>query len=132
VIDVGSTSETSVSRRAVLFRTDWSRHWGSDAYFSGHPHLTTDVASWLVTEGVTLVGIDSLNIDGTHTGERPVHSMLLAAGVPIVSISVASTDSHRKASSPHHRAWLDWGRSQCGPTRSSMGIRRCEEALDEV
>jgi kynurenine formamidase len=84
VIDVGSTRGISVGRRAVLFRTDWSRHWGSAAYFSGHPHLTADTASWLVAEGVTLVGIDSLNIDGTETGERPVHSTLVAAGAPIV------------------------------------------------
>jgi kynurenine formamidase len=30
------------------------------------------------------VGIDSLNIDGTADGERPAHSALLAAGIPIV------------------------------------------------
>ena len=30
------------------------------------------------------VGIDSLNIDDTSGGERPVHSTLLGAGVPIV------------------------------------------------
>jgi kynurenine formamidase len=29
------------------------------------------------------VGIDSYNIDDTSGGERPVHSTLLAAGVPI-------------------------------------------------
>ena len=34
--------------------------------------------------GALLVGIDSLNIDDTSTGERPVHSTLLAAGIPIV------------------------------------------------
>ena len=84
VIDIGSIRGISVGKRAVLFRTDWSRHWGSDAYFFAHPHLTAEVASWLVAEGVSLVGIDSLNIDGTETGERPVHSTLLAAGVPIV------------------------------------------------
>ncbi len=84
VVDVGHIRGISVGGRAVLFRTDWSRLWGSDAYFSGHPHLTADAASWLVDEGVILVGIDSLNIDGTETGERPVHSRLLAAEVPIV------------------------------------------------
>ena len=31
-----------------------------------------------------LVGIDSLNIDSTHTGRRPAHSRLLAARIPIV------------------------------------------------
>ena len=30
------------------------------------------------------VGIDSLNIDGTEGGERPVHSIVLKAGIPIV------------------------------------------------
>jgi arylformamidase len=30
------------------------------------------------------VGIDSLNIDDTDDGTRPVHSMLLGAEVPIV------------------------------------------------
>jgi arylformamidase len=29
------------------------------------------------------VGIDSLNIDDTSGGERPVHTALLAAGVPV-------------------------------------------------
>jgi arylformamidase len=70
--------------RAVLVRTDWSTRWGSDAYFSGHPYLTADAAAFLVEESVSLVGIDSLNIDGTAAGERPVHSVLLAAGIPIV------------------------------------------------
>ena len=92
VVDaVGHTSiDTDVLRahrvggRAVLVCTGWSRHWGTDAYYAGHPHLSESAASWLVEEGAALVGIDSLNIDSTATGERPVHSRLLAAGIPIV------------------------------------------------
>lgn len=30
------------------------------------------------------MGIDSVNIDNTRGGERPAHTRLLAAGVPIV------------------------------------------------
>ena len=41
-------------------------------------------AEALVAADVACVGIDSLNIDGTSTGERPVHSILLAAGIPII------------------------------------------------
>ena len=33
---------------------------------------------------MALVGIDSFNIDRTDTGEGPVHSALLGAGIPIV------------------------------------------------
>jgi arylformamidase len=69
---------------AVLVRTDHSQHFGTDRYFESHPHLTADAAEALVRAGVACVGIDSLNIDGTSTGERPVHSILLKEGIPIV------------------------------------------------
>lgn len=73
-----------VRGKAVLVHTGWSRHWGTDAYFHGHPFLTQDAAQWLADAGVALVGIDSLNIDDTADGRRPVHSILLRAGIPIV------------------------------------------------
>ncbi|MCK6446561.1 MAG: cyclase family protein [Planctomycetes bacterium] len=70
--------------RAVLFDTGWSRHWRTEAYFTGHPFLTADAARRLVAARVALVGIDSLNIDDTADAARPVHSILLGAGIPIV------------------------------------------------
>lgn len=73
-----------VAGKAVLVETGHARHWGTDAYAVDHPFLTAEAAGWLVDRGAALVGIDSLNIDGTHTGERPVHTALLAAGIPVV------------------------------------------------
>ena len=70
--------------RAVLFHTGWSRHFGTQRYFDDHPYLETEVADALVRRGAALVGIDSLNIDATRTGARPVHTALLGAGIPIV------------------------------------------------
>ena len=72
-----------MSGKAVLVHTGWDRHWRTDAYFEGHPFLTEDAARYLVSERVALVGIDSLNIDDTSDGNRPAHSTLLAAGIPI-------------------------------------------------
>jgi len=72
-----------VGGKAVLIHTGWDRHWGTDHYFEGHSFLTAEAAHHLVEEGATLVGIDSLNIDDTSSGERPVHSTLLASGIPI-------------------------------------------------
>jgi arylformamidase len=69
---------------AVLVATGWSRHFGRAEYGVGHPFLTREAAERLVAGGVMLVGIDSLNIDDTAGGERPVHSLLLARGVRIV------------------------------------------------
>lgn len=77
-------SGADVSGKAVLVHTGWSRHWRTDQYFEGHPCLTGEAAEWLATEGAALVGIDSLNIDDTAGDERPVHSILLGAGIPIV------------------------------------------------
>ena len=70
--------------RAVLVHTDWSSRWRTDAYFEGHPFLTSDAAALLVEKGAALVGIDSYNIDDTEDGSRPVHTTLLGAEVPIV------------------------------------------------
>jgi kynurenine formamidase len=69
----------------VLIRTGWSRHFGTDHYGDrSHPGLTAAAADALVHASPAVVGIDSVNIDLTTTGERPVHSKLLAAGIPIV------------------------------------------------
>lgn len=73
-----------VTGRAVLIHTGWDRHWGTPQYGNGHPYLTADAAAWLVDQGAALVGIDSINIDDTDDGTRPVHTTLLAGGIPIV------------------------------------------------
>lgn len=83
-IDTVPLSAGEVGGRAVLFHTGWDRHWRTDAYFEGHPHLTERAAEWLAKSGAALVGIDSLNIDGTATPRRPVHTVLLGREIPIV------------------------------------------------
>jgi len=68
---------------AVLVRSGWSRHWRTPAYERRHPFLTAGAAELLRDRGAACVGIDSLNIDDTEDPRRPVHSILLAAGIPI-------------------------------------------------
>lgn len=72
-----------VDARAVLIRTDWSKRWRRDYFFSG-PYLTADACEVLVERGATLVGIDCANIDNMKDASRPAHTILLAAGIPIV------------------------------------------------
>ena len=70
---------------AVLLRTGWDRHWRTDRYGDPeHPFLDEAGAAHLVAVGAGLVGIDSVNIDDTRGGERPAHTRLLAAGIPVV------------------------------------------------
>ena len=83
-IDRLPLSARELRGKAVLIQTNWDSHWRTDAYFEGFPYVAPDLARWLRDAGAALVGIDSHNIDCTDTGERPVHSTLLGADIPIV------------------------------------------------
>lgn len=83
-VGAAAFERVAVTGKAVLVETGWDRRWGTPDYLSGNPFLTADAAAYLVEAGALLVGIDSLNIDDPDDPARPVHSALLAAGVPIV------------------------------------------------
>jgi arylformamidase len=114
VIDLSGSAERAIDRthllpydvlgNAVLVHTGWDRHWRTDAYFENHPFLTESAARHLVDENAALVGIDSLNIDDTSDGRRPVHSTLLAAGIPIcehmTNLSAVPTSGSRFSAVP--------------------------------
>ena len=104
VVDItGSASVADVpddiAGCAILFRSDWSRHWGTDTYFDpAHDFVSADACELLVERGAALVGIDSLNIESTAGVDRPAHSILLRAGIPIVEHLTNLTDlPHRGA-----------------------------------
>jgi kynurenine formamidase len=93
LIDVSGNGQRAIDRgqllrydcrgRAVLIRTGWDRHWGTPEYFRGHPFLTADAATYLAGTGAVLVGIDSLSIGDSGDPQRPVHTILLGAGIPV-------------------------------------------------
>jgi arylformamidase len=95
VVDVSDLEPLAVAGRAVLLHTGGDRHWGTPAYAVDAPYLTAAGARWLVDHGAALVGIDSINIDDmspASAGERPAHTLLLAAGIPIVEHLTALAD----------------------------------------
>lgn len=84
-IEAVMLADRDLAGSAVLLDTGWSDRFGTPGYASGAPFLTEAGARFLVDSGVRIVGIDSLNIDDTESGgERPAHSVLLAAGVHVV------------------------------------------------
>jgi len=84
-ITVAELEGIDLEGKAVLLHTGWDAHWRTDAYSAGtHPFLTEAAAEYLARAGVTLVGIDSFNIDNTADGTRPAHTSLLRQGIPIV------------------------------------------------
>src|SRR5438270_1627171 len=83
-VDVEFFEGRDLNGKAVLVHTGWSRHWLTENYFDNPPFLTRKAAEFLVQANVTLVGIDSMNIDDIHDKSRPVHTVLLQANIPIV------------------------------------------------
>jgi arylformamidase len=77
-------ADADVRGHAVLVHTGWDEHWRTERYGVESPYLTGDAAHDLRDRGVALVGIDSVNIDDMADGTRPVHTILLGAGIPIV------------------------------------------------
>jgi kynurenine formamidase len=76
---------TSVAGAAVLVHTEWSKRWrNSSDYFRSGPFLTREACEYLVGQRPALVGIDCANIDDMQDPARPAHTVLLAAGIPIV------------------------------------------------
>jgi arylformamidase len=83
-IDVGSLAALDVQGKAVLLHTGDDARFGTPAYAEDRHFLTRVGAAWLADEGAALVGIDALNIDDTADLGRPAHTLLLAAGIPVV------------------------------------------------
>ena len=82
-IDAEAFERRDVAGKAVLVQSGWDRHWRTEAYQAGHPFLTEAAARLLAARGAALVGIDSHNIDDTSGRARPVHTILLGAGILI-------------------------------------------------
>jgi arylformamidase len=92
VVDVGVSEPGPVELRvtadmagaAVLVRTGWDARRGTDTYFEPAPYLSCRAAEELAAVRPALVGVDVWNVDDTRHTARPVHTVLLDAGVVIV------------------------------------------------
>jgi len=83
-IEPAIVSGFAVRGKTVLLHTNWSCRWEGGDYFRSGPFLTAAACEHLAHAGATLVGIDCANIDNMQDPARPAHTILPAAGIPIV------------------------------------------------
>lgn len=78
--------------RKVIIKTGWYKFNKENKYYSNFPKITADVAKWLVSKKIELLGVESpsLNIGDNSR----IHSILLENNVVIVE-SLARLDSFR-------------------------------------
>jgi arylformamidase len=72
----------------VLLSTGWGDKYGTDEYFE-HPSLGIDAAEWLVKQGVSIIGIDTLTPDiaiplRDKEFDYPIHKILLKNDILII------------------------------------------------
>jgi arylformamidase len=70
--------------RAILFHTGWDQRWATDTYWEPGPYLGPATVQQLLHHRPALVGVDFWNVDDPDDPQRPVHTALLGAGIPIV------------------------------------------------
>jgi arylformamidase len=104
-IDESYLNGNDIRGKAVLFWTGWDEYWSDpERYLSSGPFVCADLASRLVEEGASVVGIDTGNIDDIGDAGRPAHSILLRSGVPIVEnlrgLAQLNTDDYQFHAAP--------------------------------
>ena len=119
-VDVGALAE-STSRATPCCCTPAATGTGARRPTRGPPvpDRGRRGAGWS-TRAPALVGIDAVNIDDTADRRpRPAHSVLLAAGIPIVEhlTGLADLPPPAPGSPPPRRGWPGSARSRSGRTR---------------
>jgi D-apiose dehydrogenase len=86
VDDLRSWADLIRPGERLLFRTDWHKRFGSDAYRNALPRISPELARWLVDRGVALIGVEPPSVaDVNDMAElTEVHRILLGGEVCIV------------------------------------------------
>ena len=80
----------------VLFRTGWSRLWGTAGYFEGYPVLSPEAAHRLSESGLKGVGFDTISADGPADTSFLIHGILLGKDMIIIE-NLANLDQLPRA-----------------------------------
>jgi arylformamidase len=72
--------------KRIICKLGWGKDWGNSNYYQGYPFFTKEVAQYLISSGVALIGIDTPSPDDSRIkpgSERDseVHKILLGQGV---------------------------------------------------
>ncbi|MEW4487081.1 cyclase family protein [Thalassoglobus sp. JC818] len=70
----------------ILFRTDWSRRYGTAEYRNELPRISLELAEWLVKQKVGLIGVEPPSVADVNNIEEltKVHQTLFRGNVVIV------------------------------------------------
>jgi kynurenine formamidase len=76
----------------LLFRTDWDKFWGTDAYFGDFPCISSEVADFIVATGKKGVGLDVISIDPIKDSGFENHKRLLKQNTIVIIENLCNLD----------------------------------------
>lgn len=76
----------------LLFRTGWSRFWGTVQYFSDFPVMSLSLAEWIGQQPIRGIGLDVISVDPVGATSFPNHFAILGNGKLIIE-NLAHLDS---------------------------------------
>ena len=74
---------------AVIFRTNWGKHFGMDDFFTSFPGLSEAAVDWMHAHQISLIGLESPSVNAQRHQE--IHTLLLEKEMLIVE-SLANVD----------------------------------------
>ncbi len=77
----------------LLFRTDWDKKWGTDAYFGNFPCISPEVADFIVATGKKGVGLDVISIDPITGSGFDNHKKLLSQNTIVIIENLCNLDT---------------------------------------
>ncbi len=86
VADLAEWDDQIVPGCRLLLRTDWHKQYGSDAYRDQLPRISKELADWLVSRRVAMIGVEGPSVADVNnrTELTEVHQTLFNGGVLIV------------------------------------------------
>lgn len=124
IIEIANLQEyTSEIRQAdfVLFRTGWSKYWGTDDYLRGFPVLSEQAAKWLTTFQLKGIGLDAISVDPVESTTFEVHHILFQSDMVIVE-NLVFHENLRNRLGHFHCFPLNYKNADGSPVRAVITI----------
>jgi arylformamidase len=68
----------------VLFKTGWSKYWGTSHYFGKFPTLNSKAVEWLLKFSLKGIGFDVISADPMESTTYPNHISMLEKGLILI------------------------------------------------
>jgi len=68
----------------LLVKTGWDRYFNTPAFFEDFPCFTLEAAEYLVSRGITLLGMDTPSPSPVNDPDQAIHKVFLGAGVVLL------------------------------------------------